>query len=161
MKESTSTRLCARAEDLVTYLYGEATENEALEFEHHIERCASCRTELAMFGDVREAVVGWRQDALGSLASHGSQANSVRAFEPAAASVREQSALSALRQFFTLSPVWMRAATAMAAIVFCALAAIAVAYFVQRPRTVIVETPVKSGYSDDQVKAMIEDALTK
>ena len=157
MKESTGTNLCERAEDLVTYLYGEATAEETLQFERHIERCSSCRTELVAFGDVRSSVVEWRQQALRSFASQESKAAAVRGFEPVEASRRGRSALAALRQFFRLSPMWLRAATALGGVAFCALAALAVVYFVQGPRTVIVEAPVKSGYSEDQVKAMIED----
>ena len=66
MPETTSTNLCARAEDLVAYLYNEATRDEAKDFEAHLHHCASCRTELAAFGGVREALGEWRMQALGS-----------------------------------------------------------------------------------------------
>ncbi|MDT4898785.1 MAG: hypothetical protein QOH25_3862 [Acidobacteriota bacterium] len=159
MQETTSTNLCARAEDLVAYLYGEATRDEAKDFEAHLHECASCRTELATFNDVREAMGEWREQALGSLASPPFEANAARALAPAAAPVRRRSALVALREFLTLSPAWMRGATAAVALAFCALAAIAVAYFVQQPRTVIVETPIKSGYTEEEVQARIAQAL--
>ncbi len=161
MKDSTGTNLCARAEDMVTYLYGEATRDEAKDFEQHMQRCASCRLEFATFGDVREAVGEWRQQALGTLISPVAEAEAARPFAPLAAPTQRRSALAALREFFTLSPVWMRAATAAAALVFCALAAIAVAYFVQQPQTEVVEKPGKSGYSQKEVEAMIADALRK
>jgi anti-sigma factor RsiW len=50
---------CARAEDLVSYLYGEADEAAALAFEQHAQHCASCRTELAEFRQVRVSIGEW------------------------------------------------------------------------------------------------------
>ncbi len=161
MKDSTSTNLCARAEDMVTYLYNEATPAEAKDFEKHLKLCSLCRSEFATFGDVREAMGEWRQQALGSLTSPAIEADTPRHFAPVAAPTRSRSALAALREFFTLSPSWMRAATAVAVLVFCALAAIAVAYFVQQPQTVVVQTPGKPGYSAKEVEAKIADALRK
>ncbi len=159
MKDSTGINLCARIEDMVTYLYDEATPDEAKDFEQHIKRCSSCRSELATFGDVREAVGEWRQQALGTLTSPAVEAEAVRHFAPVLAPTRRRSALAALREFFRLSPAWMRAATAVAVIVFCALAAIAVAYFVQQPQTEIVEKPGKSGYSEKDVEEKIAQAI--
>jgi anti-sigma factor RsiW len=161
MNDSTSTNICARAEDMVTYLYGEATPNEAGDFEKHIKLCSSCRSELATFSDVREAMGEWRQQALGSLTSPAVEAEAHRNFAPVAAPARRRSALAAMREFFSLSPSWMRAATAAAVLVFCALAAIAVAYFVRQPQTVVVQTPGKPGYSEKEVEAKIADALRK
>jgi hypothetical protein len=158
---STSTNSCARAEDLVTYLYNEATQDEAKDFEAHVRQCASCRTELAAFGDVREAMGEWRQQALGALASPAFEANAAKAFAPAITAARRRSGLAALREFFALSPVWMRAATAVVAVAFCALAAIAVAFFVRQPQTVVVEKPVKTGYSREEVEAQIAAALKR
>lgn len=161
MKVSTNTNSCARAEEMVTYLYGEATPNEARDFEKHLQNCSACGSELATFGDVREAMGEWRQQALGSLTSPAWEANAARHFAPDAAPPRRRSALAALREFFTLSPMWMRAATAIAVIVFCALAAISVAYFVRQPQTVIIEKEGKSGYSDKEVEAKIANAIKK
>lgn len=159
MKASTNTGPCARAEDLVGYLYGEATPNEAKDFEQHMLHCAPCSADLKAFGNVREAVGDWREQALGHLASTTFEAKAPQALAPTLP--RRRSALAALREFFTLSPAWMRATTAVAAVLFCALAFIAVAYFVQQPRTVVVEKTVKSGYTDEEVKRMVADALKR
>ena len=159
MRETTRKNLCERAEDLVAYLYNEATRDEAKDFETHLHHCASCRAELTTFGDVREAMGEWREQALGSLASPAFDADTTRAFASAATPVRRRSALVALREFFTLSPAWMRGATAAIALVFCALVAIAVAYFVQQPQTVIVENPSKTGYTEEEVQARIAQAI--
>ena len=161
MKVSTSTNLCARNEEMVTYLYGEATRDEARDFEQHLQNCASCRSELATFGEVREAMGEWRQQALGSFTSTAIEADAARHFTQTVVPAQRRSALAALREFFALSPKWMRAATAVAAIAFCALAAIAVAYFTRKPQTVIVENTIKSGYSDQEVEAKIAEAIKK
>ena len=155
MKELTSTNICVRAEDLVTYLYGEATRDEAKDFEQHTRSCSSCRTEVAAFGEVRQAVGEWRRQALSSLTSPAVQP--AHRFAPA----QTRSPLAALREFFNLSPTWMRAATGFAAVLFCALAVIAVVYFVQGPRTPIVEKQGEQLYSEKEVEAKIAAALKK
>ena len=138
-------------------MYGEAPRDEARAFEQHLEQCALCRTELASFGDVRQVMGEWRQQALGAKALPAFEADTAKTFAP----VRRRSALDALREFFTLSPAWMRAATVAVAIIFCALAAIAVAYFSRSPQTVVVEKQVMSGYSKQEVETQIAEALKK
>ncbi|HEX8846694.1 MAG TPA: zf-HC2 domain-containing protein [Pyrinomonadaceae bacterium] len=134
------TNICARAEDVVAYLYGEATTAEARDFERHMERCSACRTEMATFGDVREAIGEWRELSLGAITSPVSEVNA--AYSPLkAVGQQKRSALAALREFFSLSPLWMRAATVAAAIVFAVLTFIAVAYFKNQPKVLVVETP--------------------
>jgi hypothetical protein len=159
MKDLTNTNSCARAEDMVTYLYNEATPAEAKDFEQHIKLCSSCRSELATFGDVREAMGEWRQQSLGTLTVPTVEADTARHFAPAMVPARRRSALAAFREFFTLSPMWMRAATAVAALMFCALAVIAVAYFTRQPQTVVLEKPGKAGYSEKDVEEKIAQAL--
>ena len=135
---------CARAVDLVAYLYREATPAEARDFENHMQRCASCSAETAAFGDVRGAINEWRQQALGAFSSPALEVNAPAVLASAReASGQRRSALTALHEFFTLSPVWMRAATVAVALVFCALAVIAVAYFAEQPKVVVVERPDK------------------
>lgn len=151
---------CARAEDLVAYLYEEATREEARDFEAHARECAFCREELAAFGGVREAIGDWRLQALGGLTHPAIEPKASALFARAETSepVRA-SALFALREFFRLSPAWARAATAAFALAFCALAVIAVAHFVERPRALVKE--VKSGYSQAEVDAMIAAEVMK
>jgi anti-sigma factor RsiW len=133
---------CARAEEMVAYLYGEASQTEARDFERHVQRCASCRAETAAFGDVREAIGEWRQQSLGTLASPALESNDVTAFaSPRETSHQRRSAFAALREFFTLSPVWMRAATAAIALVFCALVVIAIAHFREQSKAVVAVNP--------------------
>lgn len=127
---------CGRAEDLVAYLYQEATQAEARDFENHMQHCASCRAEMKGFKSVREAIGEWHQQALGTIPSPAI------ALAPAKDMAgQRRSALNALREFFALSPLWMRAATAAVALIFCTLAIIAVAHFAEQPKVVVVERP--------------------
>ena len=114
--------VCHRAEDLVTYLYGEASEVDAKDFAGHLQQCDACRTEFGVFQQVHDSILLWRNEALGSV------------FSPAAVSVestvdstqfvrheRKLTALAALREFFSVSPLWLRAATGFAALLLCVL----------------------------------------
>ncbi|HLM57864.1 MAG TPA: hypothetical protein VK422_17295 [Pyrinomonadaceae bacterium] len=118
---------CGRGEELVSYLYGESNQPASQDFQRHLQSCASCREELSAFGGVRGSVAFWRDSLLASapapsLSESFAPAADVRPFVAAAP---ERSALAALRAFFSLSPLWLRAGTVAAALTFCALAALA------------------------------------
>lgn len=131
-------RSCARAEDLVTYLYGEASEQEAADFSRHMRQCASCSREMAAFSRVRQDVVEWRNLSLPSFEFSHLPAPTASAEGSA---VQKRSALAALRQFFTLAPAWMRAATAVAALAICALIVFTAIHFSEQPVTVVQVAP--------------------
>ena len=114
--------VCHRAEDLVTYLYGEASEVDATDFAGHLQQCDACSSEFGVFRQVHDSILLWRNEALGS------------AFRPAPASVvstvdptqfvrheRKLTAFAALREFLSVSPLWLRAATCFAAVLLCVL----------------------------------------
>ncbi len=137
MQDINQRPLCHRAEDLVTYLYGEASEADATDFRHHLVQCDACRSEFAVFNQVHESIGLWRNEALGA------------SFNPAAAVLeskidstqfvrheRKLSALAALREFFTVSPLWLRGATAFAGLLLCALVLFAVSRTWQKPAPV-------------------------
>jgi hypothetical protein len=152
--------LCDRAEDLVTYLYGEADVAEARAFAAHAQSCASCRRELAQFKEVRLAVGDWRAQALGSATSETFETSSpaiIEHGEPATA--RKRSALAAIREFFSLSPVWLRAATATMGVVFCVLMSLAVARFFEHPKTVTVERVVRAQPSEAELARMVDERI--
>jgi negative regulator of sigma E activity len=155
---------CARAEEMVAYLYGEASQTEARDFERHVQRCASCRAETAAFGDVREAIGEWRQQSLGTLYSPALEANDVIAFaSPREASKQRRSAFAALSEFFTLSPVWMRAATVAVALIFCALVVIAIAHFREQAKVVVAENPSTTNVTtkDNNPAVAVKDTSSK
>lgn len=114
MNEIQNSPGCERAPDLIAFLYGEADEHETRDFQLHLQQCNSCREEVASFGDVRESITAWRDEALAGFVS-----------TPVTAQPKTKSALAALRQFFDLSPLWLKGATALAAVTFCVLAGFA------------------------------------
>jgi hypothetical protein len=119
---------CARAEDLVTFFYGEANEATQKSFEQHLDTCAACRDELAAFGPVREAVREWRAevfDRVPALALPGFARNGRATSTHVPVALPRRSAWAALREFFTLTPVWARAGMVAASLVVCALATLA------------------------------------
>ncbi|HVS21742.1 MAG TPA: hypothetical protein VHD88_07825 [Pyrinomonadaceae bacterium] len=130
--------VCHRAEDLVTYLYGEASAADAHDFTGHMQQCDACRAEFAIFNQVHESIVLWRNEALGAAFSPAAQPTLVGmpSVSDAAQSVqreRKLSAVAALREFFRVSPLWLRGATAFASLLLCALALLAVSRMGQRP----------------------------
>jgi anti-sigma factor RsiW len=168
--DATMRRDCERSEELVAYLYGEATKEEAGLFRQHLEACAVCREELSALGGVRTELGAWRAEALGTVPS----LNIEEAFAPSArvlpAAPRQRSARAALREFFSLSPLWLRAGAFAATLAVCALLALTLARAEVRwgsdglvVRTVAaervikerVEVPVQSGYTDEQVNALV------
>jgi len=134
MRELNERPACHRAEDLVTYLYGEAGESEAQDFREHLQQCDACRTEFALFNQVHESIVTWRNDALGSsLKAATSMAEPSIAPVQLAHQERKLSAPAAWREFFNVSPLWLRGATAFAGLLLCVLLILTVARSWQRP----------------------------
>lgn len=133
-KDQTTT--CDYAEELVTYLYGELSEHEAAQFRRHMEQCGSCKRELAAFSRVRQDVIEWRNLSLPSF-----DFQQAPLYSKAEAAPQKRSALAALRQFFTLAPMWMRAATAAAALAICALLVFTAIHFSEQPGAVVEVTP--------------------
>jgi hypothetical protein len=166
MSETTD-NLCTRAGDLVAYLYGEASETEAQDFMSHTRACAACRAELSAFGDVREAIGAWREQALSPMTSLAAQTNTAPARQAVKVSP-ERSALAALREFFTLSPMWLRGATAFASLLLVALLVITVMRFFEQTETPVVKqtpsvVPVKeekpANVPDEKKNYVVEEKM--
>ena len=122
MRDMNERPVCHRAEDLVTYLYGEANKADALDFRNHLRQCDSCRSEFTVFNQVHDSIEVWRNEALG--ASFNPAAIPAEAAIGSPQSIRHErklSALAALREFFTGSSLWLRGATAFAALLLCVL----------------------------------------
>lgn len=128
MADKDQDNACARAEDLVAYLYRETCEIEAKSFARHLAECGACRQELDDFGHTRamfdaaraEAARTFAPLALDFLASPVPAANDGSLIHG-----QERSAWAALREFFRLAPLWMRTGMAMAGLIFCALISLA------------------------------------
>ena len=143
---------CERENDLIGFLYGELNESEALDFQRHVSACSACSTELADIGSVRESVVAWRNESLGSIALPAE----TMASSATRASQASRSALAALREFFNLSPLWLKGAVACAAVLFCVFAGLAVARLQAGPSTAVVVAPVAPANSQKEINALVE-----
>ena len=133
----TEVNKCARADELVSYFYNEATTDERRNFEQHLKSCAACRDELAAFGEVHGAVRDWRAEIMQAaphLALDAILPQHARNGRPATAPVAavtpaiepRRTAWAALREFFTLTPAWLRVGMVAASLIICALATLAV-----------------------------------
>ncbi len=124
---------CDRAAEIVSYFYNEADEQARRSFAQHLNACAPCRDELAAFGDVRDAVRVWHTELLNHAPALALPAmlpeyarNGRAGHAPTTVVAARRSALAVLREFFTLTPVWLRAGMVAASLVVCALAALTV-----------------------------------
>jgi hypothetical protein len=151
--------VCHRAEDLVTYLYAEASEVDAKDFTEHLQQCDACRSEFGVFQQVHDSILLWRNEALGS------------AFRPAAVSAeskvdptpymqheRKLTALAALREFFSVSPFWLRAATGFAALLLCVLAGLTISRSWSRP-VELANKGIEPKYSQQEFDQAVQRRL--
>ncbi len=158
--------VCHRSEDLVTYLYNEASAAEAQDFASHVEACEACRAEFAVFSQVHESILLWRNEALGSAFSPAPQVAPVLAEATTDSRqfvrhARKLPALAALREFFSVSPLWLRGATAFAALLLCALALLAVSRLSQRPNQVVINQAPSSEDSKKQFDAAVAQEVKR
>ena len=152
VNEMDNSPVCERASELIAVLYGEASDGERREFELHVQQCGSCRAEFGAFAQVRESIRDWRDEALA-----GFVASDVTAPVPA-----RKSAVAALRQFFDLSPLWMKGAVGFAAVVFCVLAVLAVMRLGATDRGPQIATGnANAGYTKQDLDRAVQEALAK
>jgi hypothetical protein len=148
MNERQNSPSCERAPDLIAFLYGEADEPEARDFQLHLQQCRSCRAEMASFGAVRESITAYRDEALAGFVS-----------TPMATQPKTKSALTALRQFFDLSPLWLKGATALAAITFCVLTGLVL--FRNKDHVTPTNVNPNAVYTGEDVNRIVKEALAK
>ena len=149
MNERQNSPNCERASDLIAFLYGEADERETRDFQLHLQQCSSCSDEVASFGLVRESITAWRDEALAGFVS-----------TPVAAQPKTKSALVALRQFFDLSPLWLKGATAFAAVAFCVLAGV-VLFKSNNNQVSSTNINPSAVYTEQDVNRIVKEALAK
>ena len=154
MNERNNSPGCERASDLIAFVYNETNESETREFELHLKECRACREEVASFGVVRESITAWRDEALSGFVS-----------TPVPATPARKSAIAALRQFFDLSPLWLKGATAFAILAFCALAFFATVGPNRTERVSAGSTPEtpkpETLYTQQDVDRLVKEALAK
>jgi hypothetical protein len=148
--------VCHRAEDLVTYLYDEATAEEARDFSAHMQQCDACRAEFTVFNQVHDSIVTWRNEAIGSVAQVPQFTSAANAFvaNEVVQHERKLSALAALREFFSVSPLWLRGATAFAGLLLCALIVFAISRAWQQP--VATASDGNKKYTEEQFQQAVQ-----
>jgi anti-sigma factor RsiW len=161
MEDLNGRPVCHRAEDLVTYLYGEASESDARDFRAHLQQCDACRSEFAVFDQMHEAILVWRNEALGASFAPAA----VVAEPPVAAPQfirpeRRLSAVAALREFFSVAPLWLRGATAFAGLLLCALLLFAISRSWQKANTVTDET-AEARFTQADLDRAVAEAKTQ
>ena len=162
MRDMNERPVCHRAEDLVTYLYGEANKADALDFRNHLRQCDSCRSEFTVFNQVHDSIEVWRNEALG--ASFNPAAIPAEAAIGSPQSIRHErklSALAALREFFTVSPLWLRGATAFAALLLCVLGIMMVSRLARRPDGIANNVKDERLYSRQELEVEVKNAVDK
>jgi hypothetical protein len=137
---------CERASDLIAFLYNETNESQTRDFELHLKQCSNCREEVGSFGMVRESITAWRDEALAGFV-----------LSPLPG---KKSALAALRQFFDLSPLWLKAATAFALMTLCVLAALAIVRL-KAPEPALTSVNPGAVYTEQDVNRLVKEALVK
>ncbi|MFN2531546.1 MAG: anti-sigma factor [Pyrinomonadaceae bacterium] len=141
---------CERTEDLLAFLYGEASTADAKDFERHSQLCDFCKAELASFGNIRESIQEWKHEI-------------VTATSPTAALVtqprRNRSATAAIREFFSLAPFWMKGAVGLATVLFCLFAVLAVGRLRTRQSPTVQFAKSESIYSEQQLRNAVQKAL--
>lgn len=98
MNETNQTPACGMHDMLVSYLYNEATPDEARHFETHLNDCAACKKELTDFGRVRDQLQHWQVTDLPIVRVVADPQPVRRSF------------LAVLKELFTDMPVWAKAA---------------------------------------------------
>jgi len=143
MKDTLNNSTCERTDDLISFLYGEPDAND---FKQHLQACKSCQNEFDSLCGVRESLALWKTEAF-----------TAPRVEIAPVPVRRRSAVVALREFFALSPLWMKGAVSFAVLVFFAMAVLLV------NRTSPAPPPIsnanKATYSEEEMRAAVAKAL--
>lgn len=146
MDSSIDRLTCGREEELVGFLYRELDEVQAQTFRRHMQDCASCSSEVIAFRNVRQSVIDWRNESL-SAQSHVALGRYIP--------TQRRSAVAAVREFFSLSPVWMKAAVGFASVLFCIFAVLAVSGLRKTPSP-IAATAGGDRPSIEDINAMVE-----
>jgi len=150
MNEMNNSPGCERESDLIAFVYDEANDSERRDFELHLKECGDCREEVASFGLVRQSITAWRDEALSGFVS-----------TPLAATSRKKSAIAALREFFDLSPLWLKGATGFAVVALFVLAALAIRDNTNRSnKEAIVKNPAAT-YTQQDVDRIVAAAVAK
>jgi hypothetical protein len=130
----------------MAFIYNEMDVSESREFAAHLATCVNCREEAASFGVVRESIVAWRDEVLAG-------------FVPSTATPTRRSAVAAFKQFFDLSPLWLKGAAAFAVLTFFVLAGLVFVTSSKKQQT--TATKNDAIYTRQDVDRFVNEALAK
>lgn len=111
---------CEFADEIVSYLYNEMGASEKSRFESHLGNCSFCVAEVAEFGMVRSEIGNWKVKDFDSLPTPIFEIPNKESFQQVAIKEVSRPWYAVVRDYFSLSPVWMTATTAMAVLAICA-----------------------------------------
>lgn len=154
MYKKPDTPNCERENDLIEFLHGELDEPAAQEFERHLTNCADCESEFREFKQIRSSVLAWRQETVGAAAVTSVSASQALG---RASDLGKPLAMAALRQFFDLSPLWMKGSIAFASVLFCVVSALALVHLFENPKPDVAGDEKR--YTEKELQAKIEYAL--
>jgi C4-dicarboxylate-specific signal transduction histidine kinase len=142
-------------------LYDEASTADALDFRNHLQQCDACRREFTVFNQVHDSIQLWRTEALGASFNPAEVAyESVADSRQFVRHERRLSALAALREFFSVSPLWLRGATAFAALLLCVLGIVMIARVSRKPVQIAANDNDKR-YTEQELKHEIDNAVNR
>ena len=148
MEDKIGNLICERCDDLISFLYQELDEREIRSFEQHLAGCSSCSRELSSFNEIRRGVVAWREETLGIINHRPSLAFSF---------TEKPSAIAAIRQFFALSPLWLKGSVAFASVLLFAAVAFLVVSLKAKPAAPLANAD--KVYSEAELKAKVEEGV--
>lgn len=147
-----NTNGCDYEDELVSYLYGEIDDEERFAFQKHLQECSACRSEIASLGVIRNSIGAWKHEALGGFTLT----------EPLVQrTVEKKSARAAIKQFFNLSPLWMKGAVGFATILFCILAVLAFARLTSPEKKVATFAQPNAVYTQPDLEAAVKAAVQR
>ena len=147
MEDRIETLICERCDDLISFLYQELGTRESRDFEQHLAGCALCSRQLDSFSEIRNGVVAWREQSLGKVSiKHEASVAFTHTAKP--------SAMTAIREFFALSPLWLKGAVAFASLLlFAAVAFLALNLNAKKAAPVAGADKL---YSEAELRAKVE-----
>ena len=161
MRDTRERPVCHRAEDLVSFLYGESSEADTLDFGRHLQQCDACRAEFGVFNQVHDSIQLWRNEALGASFSASEVAYQTTPDSPQVVRhERKLSAMATLREFFSVSPLWLRGATAFAALLLCILGIVMIARISRQP-VKIANVNGEKTYTKQELDAEVNKAVER
>ncbi len=118
---------CAFADEIVSFLYDEATVSEKAAFVAHLDDCSNCSRELTDFGFVRTSVQNWRDQEVLALNMPKLELPVFEAEKPEIKpiiAVESASWLDNLRRLFSVSPKLAFGSVTLAVLAVCGLSAL-------------------------------------